>query len=78
MKCRERLSANNHWPQLGLLIVVQRSSRCQLCGVKTWHARLPHGMFAYQKYQFGYILEGLEMKNVGIFYSHFDLIFGTF
>jgi hypothetical protein len=28
---------------------------------------LPDGLFSYQKYQFGYILEGLGMENVGIF-----------
>jgi hypothetical protein len=28
-------------------------------------------IFAYQKSQFGYILEGLGMENVGIFYGYF-------
>jgi hypothetical protein len=28
---------------------------------------LPDGIFSYQKYQFGYILVGLLMENVGIF-----------
>jgi hypothetical protein len=31
---------------------------------------LPDGLFSNQKSQFGYILEGLAMKNVGIFYDH--------
>jgi hypothetical protein len=29
---------------------------------------LPDGIFAYQKYQFGYILDGLGMENACIFY----------
>jgi hypothetical protein len=31
-------------------------------------AGLPDGLFEDQKSKFGYILEGLGMKNVGIFY----------
>jgi hypothetical protein len=31
---------------------------------------LPDGLLSYQKYQFGYILEGLGIENVGIFYDH--------
>jgi hypothetical protein len=31
-------------------------------------AGLPDGLFKDQKSQFGNILEGLEMKNVGILY----------
>jgi hypothetical protein len=34
---------------------------------------LPDGLFLYPKSQFGYILEGLGIKNViifGIFYGH--------
>jgi hypothetical protein len=27
---------------------------------------LPDGIFSYPKYQFGNIVEGLEMENVGI------------
>jgi hypothetical protein len=30
-------------------------------------AGLPDGLFSYQKYRLGYILEGLGMENVGIF-----------
>jgi hypothetical protein len=30
---------------------------------------LPDGLFLDQKSQFGYILEGLGMENVGIFFS---------
>jgi hypothetical protein len=30
---------------------------------------LPDGIFSYQKYQFGYILEGLGKENVGVFYD---------
>jgi hypothetical protein len=33
-------------------------------------AGLPDGLFSNQKYQFGKILEGLAMENVGIFYVH--------
>jgi hypothetical protein len=29
-------------------------------------------IFSNQKSQFGYILEGLEMENVGIFYGHLE------
>jgi hypothetical protein len=35
---------------------------------------LPDGWFSNQKSEFGYILEGLGMKKVGIFYSHFEYI----
>jgi hypothetical protein len=31
---------------------------------------LPNGLFSYQKYQFGEILFGFGMENVGIFYAH--------
>jgi hypothetical protein len=31
---------------------------------------LPDGIFSYQKSQFGYILEGHAMEDVGIFYGH--------
>jgi hypothetical protein len=31
---------------------------------------LPDGFFSYQNYQFVFILEGLGMENVGIFYEH--------
>jgi hypothetical protein len=33
-------------------------------------SRLPDGKFAYQKYQFGQILEGLGMENAGIVYGY--------
>jgi hypothetical protein len=33
---------------------------------------LPDGLFSYQKTQFGYILEGLGMETVGIFYEHLE------
>jgi hypothetical protein len=33
-------------------------------------AGLPDGIFPNQKSQFGKILEGLRMENVGIFYGH--------
>jgi hypothetical protein len=33
-------------------------------------AGLPDGIFAYRKSQFGYILEGLGVDNVGILYGH--------
>jgi hypothetical protein len=31
---------------------------------------LPDGIFSDKKYQFGQILEGLAMEDVGIFYGH--------
>jgi hypothetical protein len=31
---------------------------------------LPDGLFSNQKSQFEYILEGLAMENLGIFYHH--------
>jgi hypothetical protein len=34
---------------------------------------LPDGIFSNQKSQYGYILEGLAMENVGIFYDHLDI-----
>jgi hypothetical protein len=33
-------------------------------------ARLPDGLFSYQKSQLGYILEGLIVENIVIFYGH--------
>jgi hypothetical protein len=33
---------------------------------------LQDGIFLYQKIQFGYSLEGLEMENVAISYSHLE------
>jgi hypothetical protein len=33
-------------------------------------AGLPDGIFSNQKYQFGKILEGLLMEDVGAFYCH--------
>jgi hypothetical protein len=33
---------------------------------------LPDGLFYCQKFQFGYILEDIEMKNVGIFSGHLE------
>jgi hypothetical protein len=35
-------------------------------------AGLPDGLFLYQKSQLGYILEGLGIDNVGIFYDHLE------
>jgi uncharacterized membrane protein YiaA len=37
-------------------------------------AGLPDGIFLYQKSQFGYILEGLGMKSVGIFNGHLEYL----
>jgi hypothetical protein len=31
---------------------------------------LPDGLFSNQKSQFGLILQGLAMENLGIFYDH--------
>jgi hypothetical protein len=48
---------------------------------------LPDGLFSNQKYQFGYILDGLGMANIGTFCGHLlyfvatcDILwsFGTF
>jgi hypothetical protein len=33
---------------------------------------LPDGLFSKRKYQFGKILEGLGMENVGIFYDRLE------
>jgi hypothetical protein len=33
---------------------------------------LRDGLFSNQKSQFGYILEGLGMENVGIYYAHLE------
>jgi hypothetical protein len=35
---------------------------------------LPDGIFSNQKSQFGQILEGLEIENIGIFYGHLEYI----
>jgi hypothetical protein len=47
-----------------------RETECAVAG-------LPDGLFSYQKYQFGYILEGLEIENVCIFYFHFEYFTAT-
>jgi hypothetical protein len=41
---------------------------------------LPYGIFSNQKNKFGYILEGLKIENVGIFYGHLQKLqlFGIF
>jgi hypothetical protein len=36
---------------------------------------LPDGLFSHQKFQFRYILEGLEMENVGTFYGSLEYVF---
>jgi hypothetical protein len=38
---------------------------------------LPDGLFSYQKSQFGYILEGLGVENVDIFYDHLEYFTAT-
>jgi hypothetical protein len=38
------------------------------------NAWLPDGLFSHQKSQSGYILEGLGMVNVGIFYGRLEYI----
>jgi hypothetical protein len=35
---------------------------------------LPDGLFSYQKSQFGFILEGLRMGNVCLFYNHLNIL----
>jgi hypothetical protein len=42
------------------------TSRCE----RPSYPGLPDGLFSNQKSQFGYIVEGLEMENVLIFYNH--------
>jgi hypothetical protein len=37
-------------------------------------AGLPDGIFSNQKFQFEYILEGLEVEHVGLFYGHLEYI----
>jgi hypothetical protein len=37
---------------------------------------LPDGIFSYQKSQFGYILEGLWLKNIGFFSYHLKYFMG--
>jgi hypothetical protein len=42
-------------------------------------AGLPDGIFSYQKFQFGKIIEDLSMEDVGIFYGHYiGLFYGLF
>jgi hypothetical protein len=36
---------------------------------------LPDGVFSKQKSQFGSILEGLGMENVGIYYGHLGYMY---
>jgi hypothetical protein len=43
----------------------------------TLAAGLPDGIFANPKSQFGYILEGLGMENVGIVYDHLEYFTGN-
>jgi hypothetical protein len=48
-----------------------------------WLSGLPDGIISNQKSQFGYILEGLRMENVGTFYAHLEYVidiwsFGNF
>jgi hypothetical protein len=38
------------------------------------YAGLPDGKFSNQKSLFGSILEGLEIKNIGVFYGHLEYI----
>jgi hypothetical protein len=38
-------------------------------------SRLPDGIFSKQKSQFGSILEGLGMENVGIYYGHLGYMY---
>jgi hypothetical protein len=35
---------------------------------------LPDGIFSYQNFQFGYILEGLRIENVGIFFHIWHIL----
>jgi hypothetical protein len=50
----------------------QKNNFCSLLpGVNAFtNSGLPDGLFSNQKSQFWYILEGLGMGNVGIFYDH--------
>jgi hypothetical protein len=40
--------------------------------VKSIFKYFPDGIFSYQKFQFGYTLEGFGMENVGIFYGNLE------
>jgi hypothetical protein len=41
------------------------------------NARLPDGLFSYQKSEFGEILEGLRLENVDICYGHLEYFTDT-
>jgi hypothetical protein len=53
---------------------VQKDSSKTFCQVATSQAWLPDGIFSNQKSQFGLILEGIGMVNVGILYDHMEYI----
>jgi hypothetical protein len=38
---------------------------------------MPDAAFSYQKYQFGHILEGLGVENIGMFYGHSEYFMPT-
>jgi hypothetical protein len=42
--------------------------------MRSHDAGLPDGIFSYQKFQCGYILEGLGMKNMGMFQGNLEYI----
>jgi hypothetical protein len=48
----------------------KKKSLCTFSLLK--QARLPDGLFSYQKSQLGYILEGLVMEYAGVFYDHLE------
>jgi hypothetical protein len=53
----------SEWPE-GRAAALKASFTLQI-----FQPGLPDGIFAYQKYQFWYILEGLGMENVGVVIS---------
>jgi hypothetical protein len=59
------LSVNFGWNWIKSAPVLQIAFTCYRTGV-------PDGLFSYPKSQFGYILMGLGMENVGIFYGHLE------
>jgi hypothetical protein len=62
-------------PQITSLVWIRPSGHRlftdqQLHFLHSSEAGVPDGLFSNQKYQFGSILEGLAMENLGIFYYH--------
>jgi hypothetical protein len=54
----------------GMPVFCSRCAAQSLINLVGTHPGLPDGLFSNQKYQFGYILGGLAMENLGVFYDH--------